>query len=63
MNYEKLKADFEAQKEAIKNVEEDFEKFLNGNNSAGIRFRKAQQQIRNLAMQMRLEVSAIKNAE
>lgn len=63
MNYEKIKADFEAQKAAIAASQEDFDKFLNGNDSAGVRVRKAQQQIRTLAQAIRNEVSEIKNAE
>lgn len=63
MNYDKIKADFEAQKAAITASQEDFDKFCNGNDAAGVRFRKAQQQIRTLAQTLRNEVSAIKNAE
>ena len=63
MNYEKIKADYEAQKAAIVASQEDFDKFLNGNDAAGTRFRKAQMTIRSLAHNLRNEVSEIKNAE
>jgi hypothetical protein len=36
-------------------------KFIQGNNSAGTRVRKAMQNIKNLAQQVRLEVQAQKN--
>ena len=39
----------------------DAEKFDAGNNSAGTRVRKAMQNIKNLAQQVRLEVQAQKN--
>ena len=63
MNYDKIKADFEAQKAEILAAQEDFEKFCNGNDAAGTRFRKAQMNIRSLAHNLRNEVSEIKNAE
>ena len=63
MNYDKIKADFEAQKAEILATQEDFEKFCNGNDAAGVRFRKSLQKIRNLAQSLRMEVSKIKNAE
>ena len=39
----------------------DAEKFTSGNNSAGTRVRKAMQNIKNLAQQVRLEVQHQKN--
>ena len=41
---------------------QDAEKFTNGNNSAGTRVRKAMQNIKNLAQQVRLEVQSQKNS-
>ena len=41
---------------------DDAEKFAEGNNSAGTRVRKAMQNIKNLAQQVRLEIQAQKNA-
>lgn len=40
----------------------DAEKFSEGNNSAGTRVRKAMQNIKNLAQQVRLEVQSQKNS-
>ena len=39
----------------------DSEKFVDGNNSAGTRVRKAMQNIKSLAQNVRLEVQAQKN--
>jgi len=53
----------------LKNMAEQFheathdaEKFTSGNNSAGTRVRKAMQNIKNLAQQVRLEVQSQKNS-
>jgi hypothetical protein len=53
----------------LKNMAEQFHeatndamKFENGNNSAGTRVRKAMQNIKNLAQQVRLEVQSQKNS-
>ncbi len=43
-------------------VEVDAEKFVEGNNSAGTRLRKAMQNIKNIAQQVRVEVQNQKNA-
>ena len=40
---------------------EDVEKFEDGNKSAGTRIRKAMQEIKNLAQEVRVEVQEIKN--
>ena len=52
--YDEMKAEY-------KNSVEDMEKFCDGNNSAGTRVRKAMQNIKGLAQQVRLEVQAQKN--
>lgn len=59
--YEKIKADFVAQKAQFASIEEDFEKFLEGNASAGTRVRKGQQEIKRLAQEIRNETQNIKN--
>jgi|TARA_R110000744_G_scaffold159190_1_gene275273 ABC-type transporter Mla subunit MlaD len=41
----------------------DADKFTSGNNSAGTRVRKAMQNIKNLAQQVRIEVQSQKNVE
>ena len=43
-------------------VEVDAEKFVEGNNSAGTRLRKAMQNIKNIAQQVRVEVQNQKNS-
>ena len=47
--------------ENLNNVEVDAEKFVEGNNSAGTRVRKAMQTVKNLAQQIRVEVQNQKN--
>ena len=48
--------------EQFREAYQDAEKFTNGNNSAGTRVRKAMQNIKNLAQQVRLEVQSQKNS-
>jgi hypothetical protein len=48
--------------ENLNNVEVDAEKFVEGNNSAGTRVRKAMQIVKNLAQQVRVEVQNQKNS-
>ena len=43
-------------------VETDAEKFVEGNNSAGTRLRKAMQNIKSLAQEVRVEVQNQKNS-
>ena len=43
-------------------VEVDAEKFVEGNNSAGTRLRKAMQNIKNIAQEVRVEVQNQKNS-
>ena len=47
--------------EQFREAYQDAEKFTNGNNSAGTRVRKAMQNIKNLAQQVRVEVQEQKN--
>ena len=49
--------------EVLTLVQGDVEKFTNGNKSAGTRIRKAMQEIKGLAQEVRTEVQAIKNSE
>ena len=46
----------------LNSVEVDAEKFVEGNNSAGTRLRKAMQNIKNTAQQVRVEVQNQKNS-
>ena len=48
--------------ENLNNVEVDAEKFVEGNNSAGTRVRKAMQTVKNLAQQIRVEDQNQKNS-
>ena len=45
----------------LSNAAEDSVKFIQGNNSAGTRVRKAMQNIKDLAQRVRIEVQAQKN--
>jgi len=49
--------------EVLTAVQNDVEKFTNGNKSAGTRIRKAMQEIKGLAQEVRSEVQTIKNNE
>ncbi len=46
----------------LNSIETDAEKFVEGNNSAGTRLRKAMQNIKNIAQQVRVEVQNQKNS-
>ena len=48
--------------EELGNIELDAEKFVEGNNSAGTRLRKAMQNIKNIAQEVRVEVQNQKNS-
>ena len=47
--------------EQLSNAAEDSVKFVQGNNSAGTRIRKAMQSVKKLAQEVRVEVQAQKN--
>ena len=49
--------------EVLNNVQTDVEKFGNGNKAAGTRIRKAMQEIKTLAQDVRTEVQTIKNSD
>lgn len=46
----------------LSDIEIDAEKFVEGNNSAGTRLRKAMQNIKNIAQEVRVEVQNQKNS-
>ncbi len=52
---------FEKIQEVLNSVQNDVDKFRNGNKSAGTRVRKAMQEIKTLAQQVRTQVQLIKN--
>ena len=48
----------------LENIRDDHEKFFErGNNAAGTRVRKALQEVKNLAQELRVEVQETKNAD
>jgi len=53
---------FETIKQTIAEAEADVQKFTSGNNAAGSRVRKAMQDLKNLAQDLRKEVLDIKNS-
>ena len=52
---------FDELQDTVNDCQADLTKFVDGNNSAGTRVRKAMQNIKGLAQQVRLEVQAQKN--
>ncbi|MGI9303414.1 MAG: histone H1 [Gammaproteobacteria bacterium] len=53
---------YEALKTKIHEIEEDIQKFYeSGNNAAGTRVRKAMQEVKSLAQEVRKEVTDLKN--
>jgi hypothetical protein len=53
---------FETIKQTIAEAEADVQKFASGNNAAGGRIRKAMQDLKNLAQDLRKEVLDVKNS-
>ena len=53
---------FEAIKQKMSEVENDVEKFYSGNNAAGARVRKAMQELKTLAQELRQDVLEQKNS-
>ena len=53
---------FETIKQTLAEVESDVEKFYAGNNAAGGRVRKAMQDLKNLAQDLRKNVLDVKNS-
>ncbi len=62
VEYEKIMENVQKIQEVLNTVEEDVVKFGNGNKSAGTRIRKAMQEIKVLAQQVRSDVQTIKNS-
>jgi hypothetical protein len=55
---------FEELKALIATLEDDVDKFYNkGNSAAGTRLRKAMQDLKNIAQEVRTEVQSMKNDE
>ena len=58
----KLNNAFDELQNAINDCQSDMTKFVEGNNSAGTRIRKAMQSVKTLAQGIRVEVQEQKNA-
>ena len=63
MAFNKLNSLFDDLQDAVNDCQSDVNKFVDGNNSAGTRVRKAMQTIKSLAQEVRIEVQDQKNAQ
>ena len=63
MSFNKLNNTFDQLQDAINDCQSDVTKFVEGNNSAGTRVRKAMQAVKSLAQEVRTEVQSQKNAQ
>ena len=63
MSFNKLDSLFDYLEDIINDCQTDVTKFVEGNNSAGTRVRKAMQAVKSLAQEVRVEVQDQKNAQ
>ena len=63
MSFNKLDSLFDELQDAVNDCQTDVTKFIDGNNSAGTRVRKAMQTVKQLAQEVRVEVQDQKNAQ
>ena len=63
MSFNKLNTIFDGLQDAINDCQNDVTKFVEGNNSAGTRVRKAMQTVKSLAQDVRVEVQDQKNRQ
>ena len=63
MSFNKLDSLFDSLQNEINDCQSDVSKFVEGNNSAGTRVRKAMQNVKTLAQQERVEVQDQKNSQ
>ena len=63
MSFNKLNSLFDELQDTVKDWQTDVTKFIDGNNSAGTRVRKAMQAIKALAQEVRIEVQDQKNRQ
>ncbi len=63
MSFNQLDSLFDNLQDAVNDCQTDVIKFVEGNNSAGTRVRKAMQAIKSLAQEVRVEVQNQKNAQ
>jgi len=63
MSFNKLDSLFDSLQDVINDCQSDVSKFVDGNNSAGTRVRKAMQTVKSLAQDVRVEVQDQKNKQ
>ena len=63
MSFNKLDSLFDTLQNEINDSQSDVTKFVEGNNSAGTRVRKAMQNVKALAQQIRIEIQEQKNKQ
>ena len=63
MSFNKLNTLFDELQDSVNDCQTDVTKFVEGNNSAGTRVRKAMQAVKSLAQEVRVEVQDQKNAQ
>ena len=63
MSFNALNRTFDDLQNAINDCQTDVTKFVEGNNSAGTRVRKAMQNVKSLAQDVRVEVQDQKNRQ
>jgi hypothetical protein len=63
MSFNKLDSLFDELQDVINDCQTDVTKFVEGNNSAGTRVRKAMQTVKSLAQEVRVEVQNQKNSQ
>ena len=63
MSFNKLDSLYDGLQNIINDSQSDVTKFIDGNNSAGTRVRKAMQVVKQLAQDVRVEVQEQKNAQ
>ena len=62
-DFNALNTTFDQLQDAINDCQSDVTKFVEGNNSAGTRIRKAMQTVKSLAQDIRVEVQDQKNKQ
>ena len=63
MSFNQLNTTFDQLQDVVNDCQTDIIKFVEGNNSAGTRVRKAMQTIKSLAQNVRVEVQDQKNSQ
>ena len=63
MSFNKLNTLFDELQDSVNDCQADVNKFVEGNNSAGTRVRKAMQTVKALAQEVRIEVQDQKNKQ